>query len=84
MEYSRRVILHGYPLRWLHFSCAADARLCLVSTVATQLWHHLYMGGELAELPAVEGERDNREDAVVNQKKGRVPFFGAEAPRVSD
>ena len=49
------LFLHGYPLRWLRFFCASDARLCLVSTVATQLWHHLYTGGELAELPAWRG-----------------------------
>ena len=33
------------------------ASLGLGGVVATQLWHHLYLGGGLCELPQVEHQR---------------------------
>ncbi len=32
-----------------------SVELGLTAVVATQLWHHLFMGGELAELPTWTG-----------------------------
>jgi asparagine synthase (glutamine-hydrolysing) len=35
------------------------ASLGLGGVVATQLWHHLYLGGGLCELPHIEHQRSN-------------------------